>query len=143
MAGLRLGYALGHPAFIAELHKIRIPYDVNAVAVAAGEALLDDPAPWRAYVDEVMQRAKPMVERFFDEHGVDYVRGEANFMLVRPGDVAEAYEHLKANGILVRPQRPPAEDCFRMSVGTVADMQRFMSAYTAYLASHPPGRQRA
>jgi histidinol-phosphate aminotransferase len=143
LAGLRLGYALGSPAFVRELHKVRIPYDVNALAVVAAEASLANPAPWRSYVAEVMTQAKPMVERFFDEHGVDYVRGDANFMLVRPGDAGPAYEHLKAHGILVRPQRAPIADTFRMSVGTVTDMRRFMEVFSQYLSAGVAARHRA
>lgn len=129
LAGLRLGYTLSNPQFIAELHKIRIPYDVNALAVVGAEAQLRQPQSWRAYVEEVMTRAKPMVERFLGEHGVFFYPGAANFLLVRPPDVNAAFAYLKEHGILVRPQRPPAADCFRMSIGTVAEMQRFMETY--------------
>ena len=139
IAGLRLGYVLSNPEFIQDLYKIRIPYDVNAVAVIAAEALLKNQNPWRAYVEEVMSRAKPMVERFFDEHGVDYVKGAANFMLVRPDNVQAAFEYLKENGILVRPQRDSIADRFRMSVGTVEDMKTFMAVYARFLESGQKG----
>ena len=132
LAGLRLGYALSNPEFIAQLHKVRIPYDVNVVAVVAAQAQLRDPAGWRGYVDEVMNRAKPMVERFFDEHGVIYYPSAGNFILVRPDDVRQAAAFLESERILVRPQRPPAEGTFRLSIGTVADMQRFMEVYARY-----------
>ncbi|MBI4083839.1 MAG: histidinol-phosphate transaminase [Candidatus Lambdaproteobacteria bacterium] len=143
LAGLRLGYALGDAAFIGELHKIRGPYDVNMLAVCAAEASLEHPEAWRAYVREVMTRAKPMVERFLTEHGVAFFQGEANFMLVRPADVDAAYEHLRRNGILVRPQRGVVADMFRLSVGTVADMQRFMDVYARFLSAQPAPPRRA
>jgi histidinol-phosphate aminotransferase len=143
LAGLRLGYALSNAAFIGELHKIRGPYDVNMLAVCAAEASLDHPEAWQAYVREVMTRAKPMVERFLTEHGVAFFRGEANFMLVRPADVDAAYEHLRRNGILVRPQRGVVADMFRVSVGTVADMQRFMDVYARFLSAQPATPRRA
>ncbi len=132
LAGLRLGYALSSAAFIAELHKIRIPYDVNALAVVAAEAQLDHPQSWQAYVDEVMHSAKPMVERFLGEHGVFYFPSDANFLLVRPDDVQACHAYLKAHDILVRPQRAPVADTFRMSIGTVAQMRRFMEVYSQY-----------
>lgn len=138
LAGLRLGYALSNPAFIAELSKVRIPYDVNSLAVVAAEAQLDRPQAWQAYVAEVVQRAKPRVERFLREHGVFFYPSAANFLLVRPDDARAAAEFLKAHDILVRPQRPPVDDCFRMSIGTVAEMQRFMEVWSRY-----PGVQRA
>ena len=138
LAGLRLGYALSNAAFISELRKVRIPYDVNSLAVVAAQAQLERPEPWRAYVAEVVQRAKPMVERFLREHGVFFYPSEANFLLVRPDDPASAADWLRQHGILVRPQRPPVDDCFRMSIGTVAEMQRFMEVWSRY-----PGVRRA
>jgi len=138
LAGLRLGYALSNAAFIGELLKVRIPYDVNSLAVVAAEAQLDRPEAWQAYVAEVMQRAKPMVERFLREHGVFFYPSEANFLLARPDDAQAAAEYLKAHDILVRPQREPVADCFRMSIGTVAEMQRFMEVWARY-----PGARKA
>jgi histidinol-phosphate aminotransferase len=138
LAGLRLGYALSNAAFIAELTKVRIPYDVNSLAVVAAEAQLDRPEGWRAYAEEVTQRAKPMVERFLREHGVFFYPSEANFLLVRPDDAQAAADWLKRNDILVRPQRAPVADCFRMSIGTVEEMRRFMDAWSRY-----PGARRA
>ena len=132
LAGLRLGYALSNPEFIAQLHKVRIPYDVNVLAVVAAEAQLAAPDGWREYVSEVMERAKPMVERFLDERGVAYYPSGGNFLLVRPDNPRAASDYLRENGILVRPQRPPVEDTFRLSIGTAADMERFMEVFAGY-----------
>ncbi len=132
MAGLRFGYAISNPAYIRELHKLRIPYDVNSLAVVAAAASLDNPEPWQAYVREVMERAKPLVERFFTEHGVAFVPSDCNFMLVKDPDPNAVYEFLMARGILIRPQRQTPE-YFRVSIGTVAEMQRFMQVYSEYL----------
>jgi len=141
MAGLRLGYALSNAAFIGELHKVRGPYDVNILAVKGAEAVLDHQAGWRAYVDEVMQRAKPRVERFFQERGVRFHPSDANFMLVEPASVAAAVDFLKARGILVRLMRPPIEHLFRVSIGREADMARFMTAYGEFLDQGAAARQ--
>jgi histidinol-phosphate/aromatic aminotransferase/cobyric acid decarboxylase-like protein len=106
-------------------------------------------------VREVMDRAKPLVERFLDEHRIPYVKSDCNFMLVQDGDPTAVFEYLKERGILVRPQRQ-APQYFRVSVGTVAEMQRFLSVYAGYLdrtraagkdapspAGRPPGPARA
>jgi histidinol-phosphate aminotransferase len=143
LAGLRLGYALSNADFIAELGKIRIPYDVNALAVVAAEAQLARPASWQAYVREVMTRAKPMVERFLAEHGVPFIPSDANFLLVRPDDVQAACRHLQAHDILVRPQRAPVADTFRVSIGTVADMRRFMEVFSRYPGLRAPSGAQA
>ena len=141
LAGLRLGYVVARAEFISEINKIRIPYDVNSLAVVAAEVQLRDQESWRGYVSEVMEKAKPMVERFFDEVGVTYVPSQANFLLVRPDDVQGAFQALQAANILVRPQRGMVADCFRMSIGTVAEMERFISVYREFLAGR--GKQAA
>jgi histidinol-phosphate aminotransferase len=140
LAGLRFGYAVSNAEFIGQLAKLRIPYDVNTAAAVAAEASLDHPEGWRAYVREVMEQAKPQLERFLDERGVPYYRSDANFILVRAGDPAPLCEYLREQGILVRPQRPPVGDCFRVSIGTVAEMRRFMQAYGAFLDQPARGR---
>ena len=134
LAGLRLGYAMSNAAFVQELYKVRGPYDVNMLAVKAAEALLARPEPWQAYVHDVMQVAKPRVERFFSERGVRFHPGDANFMLVQPASVPAAVEYLKAHHILVRLMRPPIDHCFRLSIGSSKDMSRFMETYGAYLS---------
>jgi histidinol-phosphate aminotransferase len=132
LAGLRFGYAVSNAEFIRQLHKLRIPYDVNSLAVVAAAASLDHPEPWQAYVREVMERAKPLVERFLDERRIPYVKSDCNFMLVKEAAPAAVCEYLRQRGILIRPQRQ-TPDYVRVSIGTVAEMQRFLQAYADYL----------
>jgi len=142
LAGLRFGYAVSNPDFIRQLAKLRIPYDVNSVACVAAAASLDHPEPWQAYVKEVMDRAKPMVERFLDEHTVAFVKSDCNFMLIRDENPGAVYEYLKERGILVRPQRQLPE-YFRASIGTVPEMRRFLNVYGEYLAESRARRRSA
>lgn len=142
MAGLRLGYVISNPAFIRELHKIRGPFDVNALAALGAEAMLERQDKMREYVAEVMTRAKPMVERFMEEHGVEYFRGAANFMLVRPKDAAGAISYMKEHGVLVRPQGGPLADTFRLSIGSMEEMTRFLQVFAAYLERDSTGQPR-
>lgn len=130
---LRLGFVAANPDFIAELNKVRGPYDVNMMAVAAAEAQIDHPESWRSYVREVMERAKPRVEAFLQERGVTFYPGAANFLLIRPGDSRGAVAFLRERGIAVRPQKGSIADCFRLSIGPLAAMERFIAVYREYL----------
>jgi histidinol-phosphate aminotransferase len=133
LPSLRLGFVAANAGFIRELYKIRGPYDVNMMAVVAAEAQLDHPGHWRAYVREVMDVAKPRVEAFLRERGVRFYPGAANFLLIRPSDCAGAVAFLREHGILVRPQKGLAAGCFRLSIGPLAAMERFMALYGEYL----------
>ncbi|MFI5399714.1 MAG: hypothetical protein ACHQZQ_01510, partial [SAR324 cluster bacterium] len=90
----------------------------------------------------VMDRAKPMVERFLDEHAVPFVKSDCNYMLIRDENPGAVYEYLKERGILVRPQRQLPE-YFRVSIGTVPEMRRFLGVYGEYLAESRARRRSA
>ena len=137
MPSLRLGFVAAGAAFVDELKKVRGPYDVNMMAVAAAEAHLEQPTAWETYVREVMDDAKPKVETFLRERQVEFYPGAANFLLIRPRNLGEAVAYLKGRGILVRPQKPPVEDMFRLSIGPMSVMQGFMDAYDGYLQGGP------
>ena len=131
---LRLGYVIAREEFINELLKIRGPYDVNMAALVAARALLQDRQPWQELVQHLMGESKPALEHFLKENGVKFYTGEANFLLVEPkGGAAPAVSYLKEQGILVRPMRPPLEQCFRISLRRIEDMERFFESFQRYL----------
>jgi histidinol-phosphate aminotransferase len=135
---LRLGFVAAQADFIRELLKVRGPYDVNMLAVAAADAQLDHPEYWREYVHEVMDIAKPRVEAFLREQNETFYPGAANFLLMRPKDCTGAVAWLRERGILVRPQKGLASGCFRVSIGPLPAMERFMAVYAEYLDRQRP-----
>ena len=133
LPSLRLGYAIAHPSFIEHLYKIKGPYDVNMFSLVAAQAQLEHPEKWQAMIREIMTEAKPAIEHFFEEHGIRFYPGDANFMLVAPDHVEKAIQFLKAHRILVRPMRPPIAHTFRISVGTLEQVRHFINVYSEYL----------
>lgn len=128
LSSLRIGYIVASKTYINELLKIRGPYDVNMIAYTAALAVLDDLQGIKKYVDEVMTKAKTMVEEFFNENGIIYYPSSANFVLFKPNNSQE--ELLKENGILVRPQnKTNIENTLRLSIGTVNQMKQFIKVY--------------
>jgi histidinol-phosphate aminotransferase len=128
LAGLRLGYGIAHPAFIAALEKIRQPFNINSLAQAAALAALDDAAHVRK------TRQNNFKERKFLEHAlrgmkIEYVPSAANFVLARVGAGKQVFEQLQLQGIITRPmggyQLP---EWIRISVGTPAENRRCLKA---------------
>jgi histidinol-phosphate aminotransferase len=128
LAGLRLGYGIGHPELIAALEKVRQPFNVNALAQAAAEAALDDA--------EHLQRTRAnnsegldCFARGFDELGLEFIPSVANFVCVRVGEGQRVFEALQRLGVIVRPmtgyQMP---EWVRISIGTPAENARCMEA---------------
>lgn len=126
---LRVGYIVAANYYIAELLKVRGPYDINMIAYTASEAALDDLEEAQKYANEVMNQAKPMVEQFFIDNQVPFYPSAGNFLLYKPIIKQEA-EVLRENGILVRPQdKKKIENTIRITIGTVDQMKQFISVY--------------
>ncbi len=133
LPGLRLGYVVAQPEFLAELSKIRGPYDVNMLSVVAGHAALNALPVIRQRVQHLMEEAKPALEQFFEDEEVRFYQGGANFMLVEPPDAPDAIRFLKEHGVLVRPMRPPIAHTFRLNVRMLPEVERFIEIFREYL----------
>ncbi|MEK7538319.1 MAG: histidinol-phosphate transaminase [Patescibacteria group bacterium] len=134
LASLRIGYVIASEQHIEEMMKVRGPYAVNMAAHIAANAALDDIEDMKMYVQEVMTKAKPLLETFFKKNSIPFYKSGANFILFEPKNKQEVYEHFKKNDILVRPQRAPEiQDMLRVSIGTVKQMNRFIKVYSQLL----------
>ena len=136
IAALRLGFACGAPALVERAFRVTGPYDINAFAVVAGKAALDDVAYMDAYVAEVAA-AKAWTLGELDRLGLRYFSQGGNYLLVWPGrNVAEVEAQLKARGILVRSMagKPVIDGSFRLSIGTREQMRWFFIALEEIVA---------
>ena len=128
LAGLRLGYGIAHPEFIAALEKIRQPFNINSLAQAAALAALDD----AAHVKKTRQnnfKGRKFLEKALSGMDVQYVPSAANFILAKVGAGQEVFEQLQCRGIITRPMggyQLPA--WIRISIGTPAENQRCANA---------------
>lgn len=128
LAGLRLGYGIGHPDLIAALEKIRQPFNINSLVQAGAMAALDDSehvARTRANNLSGMR----FLEDGFRDLGLQFIPSAANFVLVKAGDGQRVFEQLQSKGIITRPmggyQLP---EFIRISVGTAEENVRCLDA---------------
>ena len=131
LAGLRIGFAIGHVDVVDRVSRVTGPYDVNSVAVAAAFAALADQSYVDAYVAEVL-RARDWTLQALHDAGVRHHCDGGNYLLIWPQrPVAEVDAALRQAGILVRSMagKPLIDGCFRVSIGTTSQMQRFMEAF--------------
>ena len=137
LAGLRIGFAIGHADVVDRVGRVTGPYDVNSVAVAAAFAALADQSYVDAYVAEVL-RAREWTLQALQEAGVRHHCDGGNYLLIWPKRaVAELDADLRQAGILVRAMagKPLIDGSFRVSIGTTSQMQRFVPAFLAL--DHP------
>jgi len=118
MAAMRLGCLFSHAANIALLGKVQSPYSVNALAVLAAQAAVEDTSYIENYVAEVLA-ARELLCVGLERLGIAYVPSSANFVLARIGPRAiEIRDALRDRGILVRDRSYEAPGAVRMTVGT-------------------------
>lgn len=125
LAALRIGYLMSCKANIDEMLKVRGPYDINQIAKVAAETSLETLPELRKYCDEVMKKAKPLVDKFFKEKGVVFYPSGANFIYFKE-PFAGFSDKLEKNGILIRPQ---ADGYARVTLGTLSQMQQFAEIF--------------
>jgi len=134
LAGLRLGYGLGHPDLIAAMEKIRQPFNINSVAQAAALAALDD----TRHVERTRRTNRQGLAFFadaFKKMKLEYLPSCANFVLVRVGEGQRVFEAMQRRGVITRPMggyRLP--EWLRISVGTRAENRRCIQALKEALA---------
>jgi histidinol-phosphate aminotransferase len=138
LAGLRLGYGIGHPDLIAELEKVRQPFNINAIAQAGALAALDDAAHAQK-TRRLNSRGLKLYSRVFRKLSLEFIPSSANFILVRVGDGQRVFNELQKAGIIVRPmggyQLP---EWIRISVGTPKENQRCLEGLKAVLQQPQP-----
>lgn len=130
LAALRIGYVLGRREHIAEMVKIRGPYDVNIAAYLAAKIVLEEKEEMEKYVNEVISKAKPFVEAFFRENDILFYPSWANFILFRPNSPKKTVRLLAENGVILRPQKGGnMGNLVRLTIGTKEQMEEFIKIY--------------
>lgn len=122
LGGLRLGYLLADPELVAELMKVKLPYNVGFFGGLAGKMVLEAEEAHRRRVAVLLGR-RPQWRALLERHGFTVYPSEANFLLARvpPGvDAARLWRGLEGEGIRVRDftSYPLLDGCLRFSVGS-------------------------
>ncbi len=139
LAGIRLGYGIGHPDLIAQLEKVREPFNVNAVAQAGAVAALDDQSH-AARTRKNNQRGLKLYSKTLKKLGLEYVPSTANFVLVRVGDGLKVFSGLQKLGVITRPMAGyQLPEWIRISIGTSEENERCLAALTQVLGLNLSG----
>jgi histidinol-phosphate aminotransferase len=136
LAGLRVGYALSHPSVAGMLNRVRQPFNVNLIALAAATAALGD----NEHLEKTLATNRTglaQLQAGFDALGVKHLPSAGNFVLIdcaRPA--GPVYEAMLRQGVIVRPvgnyQLP---NHLRITVGTQAQNERMLGALKQALHS--------
>jgi histidinol-phosphate aminotransferase len=126
LAGLRIGYGIADKKIISLMHRVRQPFNVNAAAQWGALAALDD----RAHVRRSLENNRQGLEYLtlqFARLGIEYVPSHANFILLRVGKGEDVFNHLLAQGIIVRPMAGyQFPEYLRVTIGTMDENRKFI-----------------
>ena len=131
LAGLRIGFAIGHEQVVDRISRVTGPYDINSLAVTAAFAALKDQVYVDAYVQEVL-RARDWITARLQAQGVHLHCAGGNYLLIWPSQhPADVESKLREEGILVRSMtgKTLIDGALRVSIGTTSQMQRFAEAF--------------
>ena len=137
MAAARLGYCVAPPEVVEALHKVVLPYHLDALKQAAGELALDFDDEMRARVAALVEERGRLVAGL-DALDVDVFPSGANFVLFRPRRLSgkEVWQGLLDRSVLVRDcsSWPRLDGCLRVTIGTTAEDDAFLAALEEVLA---------
>lgn len=131
LAGARLGYAVAHPAWIAEIDKVRSPYNVNALTQAVVPAVLAAADVLATQVAAIRAERTRLATALAARPGTTVYPSDANFLLVRVPDAGAMTAHLRERRILVKNldgSHRALDNCLRITVGTPAENRALLTA---------------
>ena len=135
LAGLRVGYAFAHPGVADLMNRVRQPFNVNSISLAAAAAGLGDHEFVRRSF-ELNQTGMQRVTAGLTQLGLEYIPSHGNFVSFKVGDAAGVFQRLLKRGVIVRPIAGYGmPDYLRVSIGLETENERFLEALRQSLAA--------
>jgi len=140
LAGLRLGYLVGPPEWLAEIDKVRLPYNVNVLTQVSAAFALKHKAVFDEQTRTIRAERARLQEALHRISGLHPYPSEANFILTRvpEGRAGALFEGLKQAGILIKNldgAHPLLKDCLRFTVGSPAENAALVTALESLLTA--------
>ncbi len=133
LAGLRLGLLAGPEAWISEIDKTRLPYNINVLTQLSASFALSHISLFDRQTAKIRAARTQLFNELQEIAGILPFESEANFILVRTaqGEAPLLFEGLKQQGILIKilhGSHPLLNDCLRITVGTEAENRALIAA---------------
>lgn len=136
LAGVRIGYMVGAARLVAEVDKLRPPYNISVLNAECALFALEHQTVFAEQAAEIRRERTALIAALAAMPGVEPFPSEGNMVLVRVPDAQRAFDGLKAAGLLVKnvsKMHPLLARCLRLTVGTPAENARLLSAFPTVL----------
>ena len=135
LAGVRLGYLIGPAALVAELDKVRPPYNVSVLNYECALFALEHAHVFAAQASTIRTQRERLQAAFASLPGVTTWPSDANMILLRlagdPQRASDVFEALRARGVLIKnvsKMHPLLAGCLRVTVGSAAENDQLLTA---------------
>ncbi len=131
LAGVRIGYMLGQRALIAQVDKVRPPYNISVLNCECALFALEHAEVFAAQATELRAQRTRLLAALRVMPGVHAWDSDANMVLVRVENAQKSFDGLKARGVLVKnvsKMHPLLAHCLRLTVGTDAENTQLLAA---------------
>lgn len=136
LAGVRIGYMLGAADLIAQIDKVRPPYNISVLNAEAALFALEHAAVYEAQAADLRAQREALAQGLARLPGVKAWPSDANMVLVRVPDAQAAFEGMKRRGVLVKnvsKMHTLLANCLRLTVGTADENAQMLAALQASL----------
>ncbi|HYD77859.1 histidinol-phosphate transaminase [Ramlibacter sp.] len=136
LAGVRIGYLIGPRALVAEIDKVRPPYNVSVLNCEAALFALEHADVFAQQAADIRHERERLLQQLAALAPLKAWRSDANMILVRVPDAARTFEGMKSRGVLVKNvsrMHPLLANCLRLTVGTAEENAQMMEALQASL----------
>ncbi len=131
LAGIRLGYLVGRPAWLSEFDKVRPPYNVNVLTQAAADFMLDHVDVLDAQAAALRDERATLAQAVAALPNAELFPSAGNFLLVRVPDAQVVFETLLTNRVLIKnvsKMHPLLANCVRLTVGSPEENAQMIAA---------------
>ncbi|MDD0810349.1 histidinol-phosphate transaminase [Curvibacter sp. RS43] len=136
LAGIRLGYMMGPEALIAELDKVRPPYNISVLNAECALFALEHASVFDQQAATLRAERGHLLAALAALPGVKAWTSDANMVLVRVPDAQKTFDGMRARGVLIKnvsKMHSLLAQCLRLTVGSPDDNARMLAALQASL----------
>lgn len=139
LAGIRFGWLAGNKQIIAELNKLRLPYNINQLTQLTMNFVLDNYSVFAQQAQQICDSRTQLFSSLKNIDGVQPFPSDANFILfkVLSADADNVFQKLLAQKVLVKnlSRQAGLQQCLRVTVGSEEENAIFLRALQAALIS--------
>ena len=120
LAGIRLGFLIGAKDIIAELNKLRLPYNISSLTQQVAILCLAHSAEIDTQIKQILSNRERMINALSMLKPIIVYPSEANFILVKVPDAVALMQYLRKHRVLIKDlsAMPTLANCLRITVGT-------------------------